>query len=152
MKVIYHDYSGRHLAVIAAALHLQLLDRHISRRELDQLPFFMQTKPPGTLLYMGLDSQGNEVYVLGRKKSFPIIRNAYLGVNRAFQLNQDLVFADLQPIANWQLRCFDLLNRKATGSRCCSGLLYAGLDRIWPQLERVIREVRRKTGEKGEIQ
>lgn len=150
MKVIYHDYSGRHLAVVAAALHLQIIDEHVSRRDLQQLPNFMHTKPPGTLLYMGLDSQGNEVYVLGRQKSFGIIRNAYLGLNRAFQLNQDIVFADLQPIFNWRLKLFDFLNRKGHEAWRCSKLLYKGLDGTMPKIIRVIQEVRKKTAKKGE--
>lgn len=145
MKVIYHDKSGRHLSILAAAMHLQLVDQGVSRRELERLPNFLHNKPPGTLLYMGLDSLGNEVYVLGCKKNFRVIRNAYLGINRAFKLHHDIVFADVQPLCNLSIKLFDFANRKSETELKWSSLLFDGLEKSKAKLLPLIEEVRRKS-------
>lgn len=151
MRIIYHDQTGRHLAVVAAALHLQLLGKNVSRWDLRQLPYFLNTRPTGTLLYIGLDSQGNEIYILGRKKSFPIICNAYLGLNRVFHLNQDLVFADVQPLSNWWLRVFDFLNQKSEEQILGAQLMYKGLGKAMPQLNLLVQEVRQRVKKGREL-
>lgn len=151
MRIIYHDHTGRHLAVVAAALHLQLLGNNVSQSDLRQLPYFLHTQPIGSLLYLGLDSQGNEVYVLGCQKSFPVIRNAYLGLNRAFHLNQDLTFADVQPFSNWWLRIFDFLNQRSEEHVRCTQLMFKGLGEAIPKLNLLVQEVRRQIKEGREL-
>lgn len=154
MKVIYHDKLGRHLSIAAAALHLKLINKKLFREDLQSLPYFLNQKSPGTLLYIGLDVLGHEVYVLGVKKSFPIIRNAYLGLNRVFNLNQDFLFADVQPLANLSLRVFDLLNpnnsqeRKPTHYYYQDGML-KGLEKALPHLIKLVTEVQIKLNEGG---
>ncbi len=147
MKVIYHDKLGRHLSIIAAAIHLQLIGDNVSRWDLRQLPYFLGAKSPGTLHYMGLDAQGNEIFVLGRVKSFPIIRNAYLGLNRIFKLNQDFIFVDVQPLASSSVRFFDLLN-PLSENRDRKYLylngLFGGLEKVRPEVNRLVFEVKKK--------
>lgn len=150
MKVIYHDKTGRHLSITIAAIHLQLLNNNSSRWELNKLPYFLHTKPPGTLIYMGLDTLGNEVYVLGRKNTFPVIRNAYLGMNRVFRLNQDFLFADVQPLANWYLLFFDLINSKQKTDPKLEKLLFQGLAQLKPKLISFAYQVRERLRKGGD--
>ncbi len=143
MKVIYHDRTGRHLSVVAASLHLQLINKNVSREELLQLPYFLNKKPPGTLLYMGLDSEGKEVYTLGRKGSFKVIRNAYLGMNRIFKLNHELVFIDINPLSNWKTKIFDLCNRHYDKEVKCGHLLLKGMEQAIPKVALFVEDVRK---------
>ncbi|MCK4259046.1 MAG: DUF3189 family protein [Halanaerobiales bacterium] len=141
MKVIYHDKTGRHLSILAASIHLQLINENSSKEDLFKLPYFLNTKPLGTLLYMGLDSQGKEVYVLGRKSSFKVIRNAYLGMNRIFQLNQDFLFVDIYPLSNLKIKIFDLFNSKPEKEIKFFNLLSKGVDQIMPNLRSFVEKV-----------
>ncbi|AZR72759.1 hypothetical protein BBF96_04740 [Anoxybacter fermentans] len=147
MKVIYHDKTGRHLSVVAAALHLRLIDKNISRWDLEQLPYFLNTQPPGTLIYIGLDFRGNEIYVLGRKNSFQVIRNAYLGLNRVFQLNNSFLFANVQPLSNLSLGIFDFLNSNPEKEIKYPELLHRGIQKAIPKLVLLVKEVQRRINE-----
>lgn len=153
MKVIYHDKVGRHLSIAAAALHLKLITKKQFSQEIQKLPYFLNEKPSGTLLYIGLDVLGHEVYVLGVNKSFPIIRNAYLGLNRVFSLNQDFLFADVQPLANLSLGFFDLLNSKERPGapvKYLAGMLQ-GLEKTLPNLIQLVQEVQSKLKDGGSL-
>lgn len=141
MKVIYHDNSGRHLAIIAASIHLQTFESGFSRQELARIPYFLHDKGRGSLLYMGLDALGNEVYVLGRGRAFRVIRNAIPGINRAFQLNQDLVFADVTPLENWRLKLYDLFNALPLRQKRLENLIYSGIKRSAPAIKALVQEV-----------
>ena len=148
MKIIYHDKTGRHLPIVIASLHLKLINQNTTRWNIRQLPNFLHKKPPGSLIYMGLDFQGNEIYVLGRKKTFQVIRNAYLGLNRAFSLDQDFIFVDVHPLSNLYLKIFDLLNKnfdkEPTNSDKYLEILFKGIDRALPDLIQLAKEIKKK--------
>lgn len=71
MKIIYHCFGGSHSSVLAAAVHLKMLNNSFcpSVDEMMGLPYFDKTGTAdfGTIRYMGLDDFGNEIYVLGKK-------------------------------------------------------------------------------------
>ena len=144
MKVIYHDKKGRHLPIIAASLHLQTLKTDFTNDELYNLPYFMKPKEEGVLMYLGLDSQGNEIYVLGRGKAFPIIRNATVGLNKTFNFNQDFVFADVDPVANWRLKIFDLVNAKSAENTRLTGFAHTGIKKAIPGVVKLVEEVQKQ--------
>lgn len=144
MKVIYHDKNGRHLAIIAASMHLQTLEPGFSAQDLTRIPYFLHEKERGTLLYMGLDALGNEVYVLGRGKAFRVIRNAIPGINGAFQLKQDLVFADVSQLENWRLKIYDLVNALPLKKKHLVNLIYSGIERSTPAIKTLVKEVHEK--------
>ncbi len=71
MKIIFNCFGGAHSSVTAAAIYLGLLPdtRIATAEEFLQLPYYdMQTgKDHGKIRLMGIDCQGNEVYIVGKK-------------------------------------------------------------------------------------
>ena len=71
LKIIYHCYGGSHSSVIAAALHLKWIDkdRLPSEEEMMAIPYYDKTDNGdfGSILFIGIDESGNEIYVLGKK-------------------------------------------------------------------------------------
>ncbi|MGE5391477.1 MAG: DUF3189 family protein [Deltaproteobacteria bacterium] len=71
MKIIYHCFGGSHSSVLAAALHLGMInkDRLPSPSELMALPYFDKTNNDdfGSIRLVGNDEFGNQVYVMGKK-------------------------------------------------------------------------------------
>lgn len=71
MIIIYHCFGGSHSSVLAAALHLRLIDkcRIPTTDELMAIPYFDKTcdEDFGSIRFMGIDDSGHEVYVLGKK-------------------------------------------------------------------------------------
>lgn len=79
MKVIYHCYGSAHSSVVCAAIHMGLLptDRKPSGSELMSLPHFDKTTSGqiGTVFSMGIDSDKNEIYILGMASAKTIVKN-----------------------------------------------------------------------------
>ena len=77
MKVIYHCYGGTHSSVLAAAIHVGLLEgkNNLSARELFSCPLFdrLEHSQIGTINRMGKDSQGHEIYVMGCKNAGSLV-------------------------------------------------------------------------------
>lgn len=77
MKVIYHCYGGAHASPTAAAIHLGILrdDRLPSWKDFKKIPYFDQitNREHGKLIFIGKDSQDNEVYILGRRNAATLV-------------------------------------------------------------------------------
>lgn len=71
LRIIYNCFGGAHSSVTAAALHLGLIpeDRPATARELLNIPYYdaQVGKNHGRIRFMGFDSMGNEVYIVGKK-------------------------------------------------------------------------------------
>jgi hypothetical protein len=71
LKIIYNCFGGSHSSVTAAAIHLGLLpDTRIAKpEEFLTIPYYDAQigKDHGKLRLMGIDSSGNEVYIVGKK-------------------------------------------------------------------------------------
>jgi hypothetical protein len=88
VKIIYHCYGGAHSSVTAAAIHLGLLDsdRPPTSAELEGLPFYdrMVRADHGRIYFAGIDAQGNEVHVLGRRFMPQIAERVVRGVAEVY--------------------------------------------------------------------
>ncbi len=73
MKIVYHCYGGAHASPTAAAVHLGLMPHNRFPRfsDFEKIPFFDCTiwNEHGRLIKVGVDSAGNEVYIMGRRNS-----------------------------------------------------------------------------------
>jgi hypothetical protein len=74
MKVVYHCYGGAHASPTAAALHLGLLplDRRPHIRDFYRLiPYYdrITRGEHGKMIKIGVDANGHDVFVLGRRNS-----------------------------------------------------------------------------------
>jgi len=78
--IVYHDQSGAHACVIAAAIHLDQLpiDQIPSKSEISRIPLFnkLEKHQIGRLIFHGTDKYGNSVYTIGRKRSSQLVTNA----------------------------------------------------------------------------
>jgi len=93
MKIIYHCYGGAHSSVTAAAIHLGLLPkgRLPTSAELEGLPFYdrMVRADHGRIYLMGIDPDGNEVYVLGRRFLPDLAERVIRGVAEVYGVDPD---------------------------------------------------------------
>lgn len=73
MKIVYHCFGGAHASPTASAIHLGLTSKRYwpSFTDFNEIPFFDQTSwtEHGRLIKAGIDSEGNEVYFMGRRNS-----------------------------------------------------------------------------------
>lgn len=99
MKVIYCGYRGTYGAYLIAALHTGLYKE-------DSLPNSYQIKKHfkicclygeqyGNLIYVGIDEKLREIYVLGCKGYFTVIRNVHTHINEIFKTNEKLHHIDV---------------------------------------------------------
>ncbi|MHB0884942.1 MAG: DUF3189 family protein [Bacillota bacterium] len=88
MKIIYHCYGGAHSSVTAAAIHLGLLptNRLPTAADLEGLPFYDRAvrADHGRMRLMGVDADGHEVYVLGRRFMPVIAERVVRGVAEVY--------------------------------------------------------------------
>lgn len=77
MKIVYHCYGGAHASPTAAAIHLGIISRDHRPKWSDfkKIPFFDKTTPAehGKLVFIGKDSDQNEVYILGRRNAAKLV-------------------------------------------------------------------------------
>jgi hypothetical protein len=79
MKIIYHCFGGAHASTTAAAIHLGIIAQNrIPRfRDFKKIPFFDGTtwNEHGKMIKAGVDSQGNEIFIMARRNSAKLIIN-----------------------------------------------------------------------------
>lgn len=93
LKVVYHCFGGAHASPTAAAIHLGILrtDRRPSFRDFQKIPLFdYQTNSEhGKLIKVGIDNNGNEVYILGRRNTTQVVINLIREFSRLNGENPD---------------------------------------------------------------
>ncbi len=117
MKIIYHCFGGSHSSVTAAALHLGLIPetRLPKAGELKQIPYFDRqlVEDHGDFKYMGADSEGNEVYIVGKRNLGPMFEPLIRGLARVFSIPQDdLLIVDTMSCVNWLMVVGGILSRR----------------------------------------
>ncbi len=145
MKVIYHCYGGSHASPVAAAIHLQTLpaDRIPTKEEILALQLFDQVSPAmyGTLFPLGLDNQGNEVFVLGARNDAEILLKVLKGVTRMIGEDyQDYLFVDVKPCINIWMRIGGFLSRAVGLIRLGRPLVTWGVRKAYPALVGLVEQ------------
>jgi hypothetical protein len=79
MIIIYYCYGSAHSSVFAASIHTGLISSNKipSYDEIIKLPHYDRTPTRliGTIYYIGKDSAGNKVYILGTGKAHKMVVN-----------------------------------------------------------------------------
>lgn len=123
MKIIYHCYGGAHSSVIAAALHLKLIEKHRLpfRTELMALPYFDKTCNDdfGSIRFMGIDDSGNEVYVLGKKSMGKRYSHILRGTAEILGAQKEIIEVDCFNKINIMMKIGGFLSRRL-------GLIFPG--------------------------
>ncbi|TYP54919.1 DUF3189 family protein [Thermosediminibacter litoriperuensis] len=147
MRIIYSCYWGSYLAVVAASLHLGLIEE-FDRRSILQLPYFgkLPEDELGRIYYMGTDDMGRRVYIMGSRKAGGVVERALKGIARIYDMGENSVaFADLLPYGNafYSIGCFIIrrLNLKTAGN----AFLILGLKKSFEKIKRFVEEVKEKS-------
>ncbi|MGD8401100.1 MAG: DUF3189 family protein [Bacillota bacterium] len=106
MKVVYHCYGGAHASPTAAALHLGLLPLDSRPRTQDfyrLIPYYdrITRGEHGKMIKMGVDTNGHEVFVLGRRNSASMVIRAIKEFSRLNGIDpQQYYFVDVVQLGN----------------------------------------------------
>jgi hypothetical protein len=116
VRIIYHCWGGSHSSVVCASIHLGTLpcDRVPTTAEYMAVARFERqtNRDHGRLFLMGTDSDGNEVYILGRRSSGRITDHILPGTARAFGLPDcEVATFDTIVSVNLAMRIGGLLSR-----------------------------------------
>lgn len=148
MKIIYNCYGGAHSSVVAAALHLGLLDntRVPAEKELLQIPLFDGTwaHDHGRLFFFGFDEQQREVYVLGKrglgKKLNTIAAKA--AVAAGFD-QSDYLLVDALPYVNWLMVVGGYSSRRLQWEKAGRKIVIKGIQTFFWQIVNKVEQVKR---------
>ena len=116
--VVYHCYGSAHSSVVAAAIHLGRLPatRPASVREICSLHWFdrVDTEEIGTPIYLGSDSSGTDVYVLGLGSSHSTARRTVSDFkDLLLQASaREAVFVDCLPLAGVLTRVGGFISKR----------------------------------------
>jgi len=123
LKIIYHCYGGAHSSVIAAALHLKLIEKYQlpDKDELMALPYFDKTCNDdfGSIRFMGIDDSGNEVYVLGKKNMGENYSHILQGTAEILGAEKEIIAVDCLNRINITMKIGGFLSRRV-------GLIFPG--------------------------
>lgn len=151
MKVIYYCYGSAHSSVVAASLHVGLIprDRPPTKQEILSLPYFDKTdsKDIGKCFYVGRDEGGNEVFILGMGSTREVVKRAIVSVLALYGIpRDDLLFVDALPEIGVLAKMGGLLSRRLGLVGLGRPLSVLGVQRHYPNLLRLVCQVRRKLG------
>jgi hypothetical protein len=132
MKIIYYDSTGQYLAVIAAAIHLNMLttkEEVPSWTEFSKLPYFNANYKVelGKIIFVGTDQSGNEIYILGSAKVGKVIERAVQGLNDIFEIKKESLFIDLTKNEDWLLSLGLIFKRVIPVLSLGNKLIYSSL-------------------------
>lgn len=149
MKVIYHCYGGTHSSVLAAAIHLGLLKskKKISAEELFACPLFDRLKPSqiGTINWMGEDSHGNEIFVMGCKNAGYLVEKVLFEFCRVLNVEtNNILLVSTIPCLNIPLRIGGYLSRRFNLVTLGRFFLLIGARRAMNKINSTVCQVKEK--------
>ncbi len=154
MKVIYHCYGGTHSSVLAAAIHLGLIEgeKTLSAQKLFTCPFFdrLETSRIGTINRMGKDSNGDEIFVMGCKNAGPLVEIILQEFCRMLNvdINNNVVLVSTIPCLNISLRIGGYLSRRAKLVTLGRFFLLLGARWSMNKIKSTVCEVKQKLSKK----
>ncbi len=155
MKIIYHCYGGTHSSVLAAAVHLGLIEgkTSLSNRELINCPFFdsLNQAQIGTINKMGEDNHENEIFVLGCKNAGSLVEKILPEFCRIFNIDKNnILMVSTIPCLNILLRIGGFLSRRAGLVTLGRFFLLLGARWAIKNIKLTVEEVKQKLLEKKE--
>jgi len=146
LKVIYSCYWGSYLAVVAASLHLGLINgqEFLSVEKIMNLPLFGKLKKQdlGEMIFMGSDNRGRQVYVMGTKRSGRIIERTFNGFAQIYGLEKKAVeFIDLMDYNNFYIGMGIFLIDKLGIRNIGMIILFHGIKKSFGRLRALVSKV-----------
>lgn len=150
MKIIYQCYGGSHSSVLAAAIHLGLVDYNIfpSYEDLFALPFFDKTNDDdfGSIRLMGIDELGHEVYVLGKKDFSHRYSKIFSGIANLLGMEENLLAVDVIGKVNWVMKIGGYSSRKLGLVRVGRFFLYYGTKKSFYEIVSLVENIKPQLG------
>ncbi len=148
MKVIYSCYWGSYLAVVAASLHLELIDvNKYNKNDILSLRLFNKISDMelGELFLIGMDDKKSEIYVMGSKNSGKILEKALKGIAEIYGLGKDSVMLiDLNPYYNILLLLGILLIKRLGLIKTGMKLVLKGIAKNYDKIIKKVQCVKAK--------
>ncbi|KUG04658.1 hypothetical protein ASZ90_017797 [hydrocarbon metagenome] len=149
MKVIYHCYGGAHSSVIAAALHLKMIEKQRlpTEEEMMAVPYYDKTDNGdfGSIRFMGIDDSGNEVYVLGKKSMGEKYSRILVGVAEIMGAGDEIIAIDCLNRVNISMKLGGFLSRRIGLIFPGRPVLFRGTRKAFMTLVNLVETVRLKS-------
>ncbi|NLU40805.1 MAG: DUF3189 family protein [Firmicutes bacterium] len=150
MIIVYHDFGGTHSTALAAAIHLGIVGKNgatsVSADELlNRVPYFDQVPGhcKGTVMHVGRDSAGHEVYILGRRRNADLAINAVLSACRFIgKCQAEFMFVDVSKRVNWLMRIGGFLSRGLGMVQLGRPIVVKGTQIAYPSIARLVDKTR----------
>jgi hypothetical protein len=149
MKIIYHCYGGSHSSVLAAALHLKMLDpaRPPAFEDMMLLPYFDKTRNIdfGTIRHMGTDDLGHEVYVLGKKNMGDRCTAMIMSVARLLGVEHEVIAVNCMSRVNLFMMIGGFISRRLGWTTIGRPILFRGTRDAFRNIANLVEITRLKT-------
>lgn len=149
MIIIYHCYGGSHSSVVAAALHLGMIDksRVPTEDELMNIPYYDKTGKSdfGTIRYMGTDEVGNSIYVMGKKSMGDRYNNILRGVAQILGMDEQVMPVNCMSRVNWSMKLGGFTSRRLGIASLGRPVVSRGTQRAFFQLVNLVEITRLKS-------
>lgn len=149
MRIIYNCFGGAHSSVTVAALHLGLIpeDCIATARELLNLPYYdaQVGKDHGHIRFMGFDSWGNEIYIVGKKNLGASYENIMRSLIMLSGENQEkFLFVNTIPYVNLWMVIGGYLSRRL--GWCFPGrrIVIYGTQKAYPKFLHLVKLLKGK--------
>lgn len=146
MKVVYCGYRGTYGAFLLAAFHLGLYKEQDICNEKQAKKHFeiccLYGEQYGNLIYVGMDEELREIYVLGCKRYFSVIKNSQIYINRIFRLEENLCHLDVGRLEGIMPRIIGFLLARRGNRTICEKLFSYWLSRKYHIFSRKAREIK----------
>ena len=150
MIVVYHDYGGTHSTALAAAIHLGIVGGDgatsiDSRSLLSRVPYFDQVPNTckGTVMRIGRDSDGNEVFILGRRGDADLAINTVLSAARAWPMRLGHLFVDVSKRINLLMRIGGFISRRLNLIPIGRPIVTYGTRKAFPSISQLVKKTKR---------
>ncbi|MGE5415190.1 MAG: DUF3189 family protein [Acidobacteriota bacterium] len=146
MIIIYHCFGGSHSSVTAASIHLGLIpaDRVPSNEELMSLPYFDKTPKGdwGTIRPMGVDENGNMVYVMGKKNLGDRFNHMLMGLADLAGIQNDIKVINTVQCVNLLMMLGGFTSRRLRIVKVGRPIVIFGTQRAFFSLAQLVTNVK----------
>lgn len=149
LYIIYHDVSGTHSAVVAAAIHLNYLpiDTVPTKYDILNLPLFdrLEKKDLGRLIYHGNDEYKNSIYTLGRQHTSHLVVNTINTIfNMIDQDEKEILCVDTSKTVNNFIRIGGTSSRKLNFVSFGRPIVTYGIIKSYPKICEIVKKTKLK--------
>jgi hypothetical protein len=150
MIVVYHDFGGTHSTALAAAIHLGIVGNDGATSIdgdalVNEVPYFDQVPGhcKGTVMRVGRDDAGNDVFILGRRRDADLAINAVLSAARFLgSLDTAILFVDVSKRVNLLMRIGGYLSRGLSLVPIGRPIVVYGTRKAFPSIASLVARTR----------